>query len=92
MTQTYAPWGTRRMGPYAAATTVPRYTPVIDPGTQIAVIVDGHGRTVELGNHGTSTSGLTPTSTTPGDGSGPGGATDSDSTESYDQDQSPADG
>ncbi|MFD4696402.1 putative ATP-grasp-modified RiPP [Streptomyces niveus] len=92
MTQTSAPWGTRRVGPYAAAITVPRYTPVIDPGTQIAVIVDARGRTVELGNHGTSTSGLTPTSTTPGDGSGPGGATDSDSTESYDQDQSPADG
>ncbi|MGW6371420.1 putative ATP-grasp-modified RiPP [Streptomyces niveus] len=80
------------MGSYAGAITVPRYAPVIDPGTQIAVIVDARGRTVELGNHGTSTSGLTPTSTAPGDGSGPGGATDSDSTESYDQDQSPADG
>ncbi|MFE4611576.1 putative ATP-grasp-modified RiPP [Streptomyces niveus] len=88
MTQTPAPWGTRRMGSYAATTTVPQYRPVIDPGTQIAVIVDARGRTVELGNHGTSTSGLTPTSTAPGDGSGPGGATDSDSTESYDQDRS----
>ncbi|MEU3972071.1 putative ATP-grasp-modified RiPP [Streptomyces bacillaris] len=76
------------MGPYAVTTTVARNTPVIDPETQIAVIVDDDGRTVELGNHGTSTSGLTPTTTTPGDGSGPGGATDSDSTESYDQDQS----
>ncbi|MFJ4439747.1 putative ATP-grasp-modified RiPP [Streptomyces sp. NPDC088923] len=87
MTQTPAPWGTQRMGPYATAATIPLPTPVIDPRTQIAVIVDEYGRTVELGNHGTSTSGLTPTTTTPGDGSGPGGATDADSTESYDQDQ-----
>lgn len=87
MTQTPAPWGTQRMEPYAAATTVPKYTPVIDPETQIAVVVDEHGRRVELGDHGTSTSGLTPTATSPGDGAGPGGATDADSTESYDQDQ-----
>lgn len=88
MTQTPAPWGTQRMGPYAETVTIPKYTPVIDPETQIAVIVDGRGRTVELGAHGTSTSGVTPTSTTPGDGAGPGGASDADSTESYDQDQS----
>ncbi|MER8233765.1 putative ATP-grasp-modified RiPP [Streptomyces sp. NPDC094049] len=88
MTQTPAPWGTHRMGPFTATTTVPRHTPVIDPETQVAVIVDEYGRTVELGDHGTSTSGLTPTTTSPGDGSGPGGATDADSTESYDQDQS----
>ncbi|QHC29837.1 MULTISPECIES: putative ATP-grasp-modified RiPP [unclassified Streptomyces] len=88
MTQPPAPWGTRRMGPYAATVTAPRYMPVIDPETQIAVIVDGHGRSVEWGKHGTSTNGLTPTMTTPGDGSGPDGATDADSTESYDQDES----
>lgn len=88
MTQTPAPWGTQRMGPYAETATIPKYTPVIDPETQIAVIVDERGRTVELGAHGTSTSGVTPTSTTPGDGAGPGGASDADSTESYDQDQS----
>ncbi|WP_329027651.1 putative ATP-grasp-modified RiPP [Streptomyces sp. NBC_00690] len=76
------------MGPYAATVTVPEFTPVIDPDTQIAVIVDEQGRRVELGDHGTSTSGLTPTATSPGDGSQPGTATDSDSTESYDQDQS----
>ncbi|AYN34698.1 hypothetical protein DUI70_4199 [Streptomyces albus] len=75
------------MGPYAATSTISRYMPVIDPQTQIALIVDKHGRTVELGGHGTSTSGLTPTTTSPGDGAGPGGATDADSTESYDQDQ-----
>ncbi|MEV7360481.1 putative ATP-grasp-modified RiPP [Kitasatospora sp. NPDC091276] len=83
---TTAPWGTTRMGPFTATVPVPQYTPVIDPETQIAVIVDEHGRTVELGGHGTSTSGLTPTTTTP-DGN-PGGPTDADSTESYDQDQS----
>ncbi|MFC5151851.1 putative ATP-grasp-modified RiPP [Streptomyces amakusaensis] len=43
---------------------------------------------MELGGHGTSTSGLTSTTTTPGDGSGPDGATDSDSVESYDQNES----
>ena len=80
------PWGIGRMGPFAAITALPALTPVIDPETQIAIIVDENGRTVELGTHGTSTSGLTPTSTTPGDGAGPGGATDADSTESYDQD------
>ncbi|MFJ8472139.1 putative ATP-grasp-modified RiPP [Kitasatospora sp. NPDC094011] len=83
---TTAPWGTTRMGPFTATVPVPQYTPVIDPDTQIAVIVDEHGRTVELGGHGTSTSGLTPTTTTP-DGN-PGAPTDADSTESYDQDQS----
>lgn len=50
--------------------------------------MDENGRTVELGSHGTSTSGVTPTHTSPGDGAKPGGATDSDVTESYDQDQS----
>ncbi|MFJ6573117.1 putative ATP-grasp-modified RiPP [Streptomyces sp. NPDC091292] len=88
MTQTHTPWGTGRMEPYAATATVPQVTPVIDPETQIAVILDEHGRRVDLGGHGTSTSGVTPTATNPGDGSGPGGATDADSTESYDQDES----
>lgn len=88
MTQTPAPWGTQHMRPYEATATVFQHTPVLHPETQIAVILDEHGRTVELGKHGTSTSGLTPTTTRPGDGSGPGGATDADTTESYDQDQS----
>lgn len=88
MTRQTAPWGTGRMEPYAATAAVPTFTPVIDPETQIAVIVNDQGRTVELGGHGTSTSGVTPTQTAPGDGAAPGGPTDSDSTESYDQDQS----
>ncbi|MEU6612620.1 MULTISPECIES: putative ATP-grasp-modified RiPP [Streptomyces] len=88
MTHTPAPWGTGRMGPYEDAVAVPRFTPVLDPETQVALVVDEYGRAVEMGGHGTSTSGLTPTHTTPGDGAAPGGATDSDSTESYDQDQS----
>ncbi|MET8539944.1 putative ATP-grasp-modified RiPP [Kitasatospora sp. NPDC004799] len=88
MTRTPVPWGISRMGPYATTATLPAYTPVIDPETQIAVIVDESGRTVELGSHGTSTSGVTPTHTSPGDGAKPGGATDSDVTETYDQDQS----
>lgn len=88
MTETFTPWGAGRMEPYAATVAVPQIPPAIDPETQIAVIVDAHGRTVEMAGHGTSTSGLTPTTTTPGDGSGPGGATDADSQESYDQDKS----
>ncbi|WP_329365964.1 putative ATP-grasp-modified RiPP [Streptomyces sp. NBC_00669] len=88
MTQKTAPWGVGRMELYATAAAVPAFTPLIDPETQIAMIVDEEGRTVELGDHGTSTSGVTPTSTTPGDGAGPSGPTDSDVTESYDQDQS----
>ncbi|WP_405018193.1 putative ATP-grasp-modified RiPP [Kitasatospora sp. NBC_00070] len=85
-----APWGTTRMAPYAETAPVPALTPLIDPETQIAVIVDEHGRTVELGTHGTSTSGVTPTSTGGGDGKGPGqtAPSDADSHESYDQDQS----
>lgn len=46
-----APWGTTRMAPYAETTLVSLPTPVIDPETQIAVIIDGAGRMVELGNH-----------------------------------------
>ncbi|WUS68780.1 putative ATP-grasp-modified RiPP [Kitasatospora sp. NBC_01246] len=83
-----SPWGVSRMEPFPRGAAVPAFTPVIDPETQIAVLVDEHGRTVKSGGHGTSTSGLTPTMTSPGDGSGPGGATDADSTESFDQDQS----
>ncbi|MEV4877066.1 putative ATP-grasp-modified RiPP [Streptomyces cyaneofuscatus] len=87
-TRTPAPWGTGRMGPYEVGPTTPPLTPVLDPETQVALVLDGHGCMVEMGGHGTSTSGLTPTQTTPGDGAGPGGANDSDATESYDQDQS----
>ncbi|MFF2658921.1 putative ATP-grasp-modified RiPP [Kitasatospora sp. NPDC058032] len=81
-----APWGTTRMGPFTATVPVPKYLPTIDPETQVAVFVDEHGRTIEMGGHGTSTSGLTPTATTP-DGN-PGAPTDADTSESYDQDQS----
>ncbi|WP_316529558.1 putative ATP-grasp-modified RiPP [Kitasatospora brasiliensis] len=81
-----APWGTTRMEPFAATVPVPQFTPVIDPETQVAVFVDERGRTVDMGGHGTSTPGLTPTQTTP-DGN-PKSPTDVDTTESYDQDQS----
>lgn len=88
MTRTPAPWGIGRMLPYPATAPMPDFTPVIDPATQIALVVDGLGRTVGLGTHGTSTSGVIPTQTSPGDGAEPGGPADSDVTESYDQDQS----
>jgi putative ATP-grasp target RiPP len=88
MNRTIPPWGTTRMAPYTNTAVLPSVVAVIDPDTQIAVVVDDAGRTVELGKHGTSTSGVTPTQTAPGDGAGPGGSTDSDSTESYDQDES----
>ncbi|BAJ26560.1 MULTISPECIES: putative ATP-grasp-modified RiPP [Kitasatospora] len=89
MTTTPAPWGTGRMAPYAPTTTVPQYTPVIDPETQIAVIVDEHGRTVEMGAHGTSTNTSTPTNTGGGDGQngGQNTPTDMDSMPANDQDQ-----
>ncbi|MFF0388067.1 putative ATP-grasp-modified RiPP [Kitasatospora sp. NPDC004615] len=77
------------MEPYAPTVAVPQYTPVIDPKTQIAVIVDEHGRTVEMGAHGTSTNTSTPTSTGGGDGQSGGQAapTDLDSMQANDQDQ-----
>ncbi|MDH6112306.1 putative ATP-grasp target RiPP [Kitasatospora sp. MAP12-15] len=40
MENTLVPWGIGRMGPFVATTTVPAFMPVIDPETQIAVIVD----------------------------------------------------
>ncbi|WP_368662685.1 putative ATP-grasp-modified RiPP [Kitasatospora sp. NA04385] len=43
---TTAPWGTTRMAPYAPSTPVPQFIPVIGPETQIAVLVNEHGRTV----------------------------------------------
>ncbi|WP_327064747.1 putative ATP-grasp-modified RiPP [Kitasatospora sp. NBC_01302] len=86
---TTAPWGTTRMGPYAESSPIPALTPLIDPETQIAVIVDEHGRTVELGAHGTSTNTSTPTNTGGGDGQGGGQntPTDMDSIPANDQDQ-----
>ncbi|MFE3205723.1 putative ATP-grasp-modified RiPP [Embleya sp. NPDC059237] len=58
-----APWGTTRMAPYAETDRVPLLTPVVDPETQIAVIIDEYGRTVELGNHLTISSPSNSTST-----------------------------
>ncbi|MFJ7274016.1 putative ATP-grasp-modified RiPP [Kitasatospora sp. NPDC098663] len=86
---TTAPWGTTRMEPYPESSPIPALTPVIDPETQVAVFVDEHGRTVELGAHGTSTETSTPTSTGGGDGqSGQQNApTDMDSMPANDQDQ-----
>ncbi|RAJ40456.1 putative ATP-grasp target RiPP [Kitasatospora sp. SolWspMP-SS2h] len=86
---TTTPWGTTRMAPYAPSAAVPQFTPVIDPETQIAVIVDEHGRTVELGAHGTGTNTSSPTSTGGGDGQsgGQSAPTDTDSIQANDQDQ-----
>ncbi|GAA3135159.1 hypothetical protein GCM10017687_59380 [Streptomyces echinatus] len=69
-----APWGTTRMAPYAETVSVPMSTPVIDPETQIAVVIDDHGRTVELHNHQTS--------------SGTSSSTSTSSADSYDSDDS----
>ncbi|MCX4756128.1 putative ATP-grasp-modified RiPP [Kitasatospora sp. NPDC086801] len=89
MTTTPAPWGVQRMAPYAPTLAVPQYTPVIDPETQIAVIVDEHGRTVEMGAHGTSTNQTGPTTTGGGDGQNGGQnvPSDVDTMQSNDQDQ-----
>ncbi|MBO8192869.1 putative ATP-grasp-modified RiPP [Streptomyces oryzae] len=51
-----APWGVTRMAPYAETDPVPLRSPVIDPETQIAVVIDERGRTVELHDHRTSSS------------------------------------
>ncbi|MEU7067276.1 putative ATP-grasp-modified RiPP [Streptomyces sp. NPDC046161] len=59
-----APWGTTRMAPYAETDVVPLLTPVIDPDTQVAVITDECGRTVELGDHLAANSLSNSTSTT----------------------------
>ncbi|WP_030248369.1 MULTISPECIES: putative ATP-grasp-modified RiPP [unclassified Streptomyces] len=58
-----APWGITRMAPYAETRTVPRLTAVIDPETQIAVVIDEHGRALELYHQtGSGTSSSTSTS------------------------------
>jgi putative ATP-grasp target RiPP len=53
------------MAPFAETGALPERTPVIDPVTQIAGVVDGHGRVTELRycHHytGSSTSGSTST-------------------------------
>lgn len=85
-----APWGTTRMAPYAEDNPAPLLTPVIDPETQIAVVVDEQGRTVQLGEHlagispenSTSTSSSTNNSTST---SGYEGSSDSDDNSDSDQ-------
>ncbi|MFD0265431.1 putative ATP-grasp-modified RiPP [Streptomyces sp. NPDC127106] len=58
-----APWGITRMAPYAETRPVPLLTAVIDPETQIAVVIDEHGRAVELHHQtGSGTSSSTSTS------------------------------
>ncbi|MGW2372933.1 putative ATP-grasp-modified RiPP [Kitasatospora sp. NPDC001683] len=51
------------MAPYAETNPVPLLTPVIDPETQIAVIIDGAGHMVELGNYLATSSPSNSTST-----------------------------
>ncbi|MCC0093663.1 MULTISPECIES: putative ATP-grasp-modified RiPP [Streptomyces] len=76
-----APWGTTRMAPYAETAPVPPYVPVIDPETQIAVVVDAHGHTAGLHNSQTSSSTSGSTSTSSAD------SYDSDDTSDSDYDQ-----
>ncbi|MEU0065402.1 putative ATP-grasp-modified RiPP [Streptomyces albidoflavus] len=83
MSRATAPRGASRMRPYVAAVPVPQTMPTIVPETQSALVVGEDGRTVGLGGHGPRTSGLTPTTTMPGDGAGPGGSTGADRVESY---------
>ncbi|MFE6847359.1 putative ATP-grasp-modified RiPP [Streptomyces sp. NPDC057686] len=84
-----APWGVTRMAPYAETDPAPLLTPVIDPETQIAVIIDEHGRTVQLGDHlvsnsrSTSTNSSTNSSTST---SGYEGSSDSDDNSDSDSD------
>ncbi|MEV6734159.1 MULTISPECIES: putative ATP-grasp-modified RiPP [unclassified Streptomyces] len=86
-----APWGTTRMAPYAETAPIPSLTPVIDRETQTAVIIDGHGRTITLGDrlasfnpsNSTSTSSSTNNSTST---SGYEGSSDSDDNSDSDSD------
>ncbi|MEU2261548.1 putative ATP-grasp-modified RiPP [Streptomyces sp. NPDC019645] len=68
-----APWGVTRMAPYAETLPVPLLTAVIDPETQIAVVIDEHGQAVDL-HHGT--------------GSGTSSSTSTGFADSYDSDSS----
>ncbi|MFJ8443733.1 putative ATP-grasp-modified RiPP [Kitasatospora griseola] len=77
-----APWGTTFMAPYAETDLVPVLTPVIDPETQIAVIIDENGRAVELGDHLTVISPANSTSTT----SSTQNSTSTSGSDSYDSD------
>lgn len=52
--RTPPPWGTTRMASYPSTAVIPAVTAVIDPETQVALLVDDAGRTVEAGKHGTS--------------------------------------
>lgn len=57
------PWGVTRMAPYAETGPVPPLTAVIDPETQIAVVIDEHGQAIEFHHQtGSGTSGSTSTS------------------------------
>ncbi|MFE6868847.1 putative ATP-grasp-modified RiPP [Kitasatospora sp. NPDC057692] len=77
-----APWGTTRMAPYAETDLVPVLTPVIDPETQLAVLIDGSGRTVELVDHLTVSSPANSTSTS----SSTQNSTSTSTADSYDSD------
>lgn len=81
---TKQPWGASRMAYYTDTPAVPAFTTVLDPDTQTAVLIDEHGRTVEMGEHGTSTNSTTSTATS-ADGGAP-GSSDSDSVPCNDQD------
>ena len=74
-----APWGITRMAPYAETGAVPPRTLVIDPETQIACLVDEHGRTVELHSHQTGSGTSSSTSTSTADSYDSDNASDSDS-------------
>lgn len=73
-----AAWGTTRMAPYAETDSVPAQIPVIDPETQIAVVIDEYGGTVGLDNHHTSSSTSSQTSTGGGDSYDSDDSSDSD--------------
>ncbi|WP_246234227.1 putative ATP-grasp-modified RiPP [Streptomyces boluensis] len=70
------------MAPYAETGTVTRRTPVIDPETQIAVVVDEHGRSVELNDYNNQTSSSTSSHT----GTSSGDSHDSDDSHDDDHD------
>ncbi|MEU8761019.1 putative ATP-grasp-modified RiPP [Streptomyces sp. NPDC048659] len=76
------PWGTGRLALYPNTIELPYTRTELDPDTQTTRYFDADGRRVDMGEHGTSTSTSSPTSTgSDGGGAQPPAPMDADSME-----------
>lgn len=66
------PWGADRLAPFPTTIVRPHTSVTIDPDTQLGIFLDGTGKVVEMGKHGTS-SGTETSTTTNVDGKGDSG-------------------